>query len=399
MLVFKPLVSASVGFGGGYVIWTDYKRYPRMVEKYQRGSILPPFKQNHFEIKYVDRPGEEAKLKEVLKPEFTNQYYLVNGEVGCGKTRTMIHLTREMVATDGRKLEGAPIYVSGLQGKCFSDSLADAVDFRFDEHISFGAFMTYALKIKSFPKKDDHNKLLRVLDAIEDSAFMYTNKHGKPVVLIIDNAGKLEEHLPNSMRKLQEKAKLWADTNTVKVVFVTSEDHTEFVMQADHCNWSRAATPVTIGDLTREEAIQFLTSAGMLECDEASQQPTMSAQQAEYIYESIGGKMLHLVAFKYDCRQGVAMEKTLARLREKELEKFLQISGQPTLWKAIRQLKDAPGMQCKLGDFLKQNTKEDVIALTKAHVFKVERGTDNIYVRFESALTQAVTQEFYNQLK
>ena len=152
------------------------------------------------------------------------------------------------------------------------------------------------------------------------------------MVLILDNASKLDEQLPNTMRKLQEKAKLWADTNTVKLVFVTSEDHTEFVMQSSHSNWSRAATPLNIGDLSENEAVDFLTSPGVLDCDKNTE-PMMDVEAAKHIHRIVGGRMLHLVTFKHECKDGTPLAHTLKRLKEKETEKLLQVAGHPSMWK------------------------------------------------------------------
>ena len=40
---------------------------------------------------------------------------------------------------------------------------------------------------------------------------------GRPAVIVIDDTNHLATHVPGSLEKLQEKAKLWADTNIAKV--------------------------------------------------------------------------------------------------------------------------------------------------------------------------------------
>jgi len=44
---------------GCYVIYKDGTRYPRMMDTYARGNILPPMKENAFETVYFKRPGLE----------------------------------------------------------------------------------------------------------------------------------------------------------------------------------------------------------------------------------------------------------------------------------------------------------------------------------------------------
>lgn len=44
---------------GAYVIYKDRTRYPRMMDAYARGNILPPMAENNFETVYFSRPGLE----------------------------------------------------------------------------------------------------------------------------------------------------------------------------------------------------------------------------------------------------------------------------------------------------------------------------------------------------
>lgn len=73
------------------------------------------------------------------------------------------------------------------------------------------------MKVSSFPRQDSESRLTRVLDAIEESSFLYMQKYGRPVVLVIDGIENLAVSMPGALDKVMEKAKLWADTNTVKV--------------------------------------------------------------------------------------------------------------------------------------------------------------------------------------
>lgn len=119
----------------GYVFYKDYSRYERMTEVYSSGNILAPFAENPYEISYLHRSGIEKNLSNMLSNKFSNEFYLVNGEVGCGKTRTVVEMVRRMIETRGIKGEGAPIYIQVTQGTSFPETLASAVHFYFDEHI------------------------------------------------------------------------------------------------------------------------------------------------------------------------------------------------------------------------------------------------------------------------
>jgi hypothetical protein len=77
--------------------------------------------------------------------------------------------------------------------------------------------MDFVMRVSSFPRQDSESRLTRVLNAIEESSFKYMQETGRPVVLIIDGINTLNAAMPGALDKLMEKAKLWADANTVKV--------------------------------------------------------------------------------------------------------------------------------------------------------------------------------------
>ena len=194
--------SLTIVSGGGYVAYTDYRRYPRMIKAYSEGNILSPFKENHHETAYFPRPGIERRVQAVLEPSFSNSYYLITGEIGSGKSRTIVEVVRELRRTNGRRKHGAPIYVSAQQGRSFPDCLAAAVNFRFDEHISFSYFLDCMLKIRPLPRRDEPHKLERVLDGIEESAFAYCKQYGRPAVIVVDGIDRLARNMPDAIDKL-----------------------------------------------------------------------------------------------------------------------------------------------------------------------------------------------------
>jgi len=121
---------------------------------------------------------------------------MISGDVGTGKTRSVVEVIRSMMADEGRQGLGAPIYVLANQGNSFAETLADAVGFRFDEHISFRFFADFLMHLQSMPQRDDSNRLTRVLNAIEKSAFFYMQLHGRPAVIVIDSVDWLQKYMP-----------------------------------------------------------------------------------------------------------------------------------------------------------------------------------------------------------
>ena len=108
-----------------------------------------------------------------------------------------------MMADEGRRGLGAPIYVLANQGNSFAETLANTVGFRFDEHVSFRFFTRCLMRINSIPRRDDSNRLTRVLNAIEKSAFSYMQMYGRPAVIVIDSVDWLQKYMPATLDRLQ----------------------------------------------------------------------------------------------------------------------------------------------------------------------------------------------------
>jgi len=321
-------------------------------------------------------------------------YFLINGEVGTGKTRTIIELVRDMIDKEGRKKQGAPIYVLVTQGKSFPESLASAVKFKFNEHISFKFLFDFLLSIDSFPGQDDDSRLTRVMDAIETSSSMYMQDTGRPVVLVIDGVDNLPGQMPGALERLQEKAKLWADTNTVKVIFVNNDEETEEILQNNSSCWSRLATPINISDMSREDALKFLMMPKFMESPTAgSVESAMSQEIAEKIVNLVGGRIVHLISFKRDFVFGIPFDDTAEQLKEREREKFIHVSRTPAFWPVIGAIRTAPDKSIMLSKLIKLSSQDDVSSLARHDIIRYDREHVLLVVRFQSTLTESVVDE------
>jgi len=134
---------------------------------------------------------------------------LIAGDVGTGKTRSVVEVIRSMMADDGRRGLGAPIYVLANQGTSFAETLGAAVGFRFDEHISFRFFVSLVARINSMPRRDADNRLTRVMSAIEKSAFSYMQMYGRPAVIVIDSVDLLQKQAPKTLEYLMVSRRWW----------------------------------------------------------------------------------------------------------------------------------------------------------------------------------------------
>ncbi|ESN91777.1 hypothetical protein HELRODRAFT_165853 [Helobdella robusta] len=358
---------------GTYVVYKDYTRLLRMVNTYKCGNILPPLAENNFEVAYFSRPTEEKTISSILNNDFSNEYYLINGEVGVGKTRTMIEIVRQLIVTNGANKKGAPIYIHVSQGKSLPETLAAAVNFNFDEHISFSFFLDFVLRIESFPKKDNESKLIRVLDAIEESSFVYMLKTGKPVVIVIDGINNLVKQMPGALEKLQDKAKLWADANIVKVVFINNDEETEEILQKNSSSWSRAAKPIVFDDMSQEEALKFLIVDRLWETlveGSSNKDIVMTAKEAQTIVQLVGGRVLDLLIFKRDYSKGCPIAVISEHVKDREREKFIHVSRFPSTWYVISALRQAPNKSMKLSKLIKLTSQEDVYTLVRHNIIR-----------------------------
>ena len=381
---------------GSYVMYKDYRRYPRMMEHYSRGSILPPLDRNKYETIYFHREGLEGRLKEVLEPTFSNEYYLIKGEVGTGKSRVIVEVCKELIESRGSKKEGAPIYVLASQGKNFTDTLAKSVGFLFDEHINFRFFLDFILRINAMPSREDSHKLSRLLHAIEESAHRYAQENGRPVVIVIDGAGWLMKHSTGAamLDRIQEKAKLWADANIVKLVLVTNDEETEHILQNNPSQWSRSESPIFINDLDQIDAIKFLRTPLLENIEGTPMAVQMSESQSNQIYDLVGGRIQNLLVFKRDFLDEIPFDVTVRRMKQKEREKFLGVPNTQPLVKALIAISSAKDKNIFVSQMLNICTMEDLHLLLKKNIIKVQRTSKGGKVMLESKLTETIVQDF-----
>lgn len=377
---------------GSYILYKDKTRISRMKGAYENGSVLAPLDQNDCEVTYFRRPELEKRIRGVLRPKLTNEYYLIYGETGSGKTRTIVEIVRDMIKDEGKKHEGAPIYVQSVQGKTFPESLAKAVKFHFDEHVKFAFFLDFIMGIHSFPSRDDNKGLVRVLGAIETSAFSYMKQNGRPIVLVLDGVDGLNNSMPGALEKLQEKAKLWADANIAKVVFISNDEETISLLQKCSSNWSRAGAPIVFDDMTTQEAIEFLRFPYFME--NSKEPKIMSMEEAKKIAELVGGHIHHLIICKRNWISGISYEDTANDLKMREKEKFVSLSLNPALWKAVSKLRNAEKKRMFLSQLIKETSEAAVQSLAKKNIILYRRRKMGTTVHFQTRLTENVVEEF-----
>ena len=122
-MFFKPILKVLkkmsswrltllAAFGtSSYVSYTDQMRYARMVKIYKHGNLVCPFHDSTKENEYFPRPELEKQLRSMLQARNAGEYYFVRGEVGSGKSRSLVKVVRELMKTDGAKAKGTCIFM------------------------------------------------------------------------------------------------------------------------------------------------------------------------------------------------------------------------------------------------------------------------------------------------
>ncbi|CAG8738642.1 32918_t:CDS:2, partial [Racocetra persica] len=132
------------------------------------------------------------------------------------------------------------------------EAFGKAINFTFEESISF----TGQLMRKILGETNTNDKLKipeweRAMDAFKHASAVYKAKHNKPPVIVYDNISQLVHTNLEILNILQDDAKNNADDRKYIAVFVSSEGNVLRRMQSRHSSWSRAYTPIEIGDLSR----------------------------------------------------------------------------------------------------------------------------------------------------
>ncbi|CAG8608532.1 12308_t:CDS:2 [Dentiscutata erythropus] len=178
-------------------------------------------------------------------------YYNISGLYDVGKS-TLVHEAAKEVGC-------GVIYVDvPTNVEKFGDEFAKALNISFDKPIS----LTLALlrNICGIPLKSD----------------LFENLW-KPAVIIYDNVDRLALKNPNLLDVLQDDA----DVSEYIPLFVTSEGTVR--RMRGRSSWYRAALTFEIGDMTKDESMDYLVNKSEI-----------PLREAEQFYNLLGGRIEHL---------------------------------------------------------------------------------------------------------
>ncbi|KAI9765466.1 MAG: hypothetical protein M1839_005497 [Geoglossum umbratile] len=273
----------------GYVtrdLWiTDrYREYQRRSHQSDRDSAIyealkrgPSFSELVQDTLPRDALVSEAK-KLITPAKKSRGYSLVIGEHGTGKT-SLIQLTVNSL----KKPKGI-VYVM----------IPNTDEVNMNPTIVIDA-VKKALGWSSDLVLDSRNTsthIFEVLDTFSRVALRYRKAHQAIPVLIIDNANRLPQLL---LAQIQDFAKEASDSDIATVIFISSEGRIPRRMR-ERSAWSRVQRVFEIGDVSRDEALQYLR---LQDIDDKT---------AAQIYELVGGRMILLKSTARNIQTGVRID-------------------------------------------------------------------------------------------
>lgn len=245
-----------------------------IVKAFEEGSVQRGFTAAHDGVNRVERPDVEAQIELMLARN--EKYGIIIGEKGTGKSTAVLHFINKK-KTSPRGI----IYVDCPENaESFPSLLGSMVHYRPQADLE-GRVRRLASGMSKEEKDIDFGTDPSALfyrqglrDHLLSAAITFSDKHKRPVIIIIDSADRLAREQPRFLKKLQELAKTGANMKALTFVFVASDFHILSVMES-HGAYSRAAEPLEIGPISDSDAIAYLTKRyKVISEDEAKQAVT-----------------------------------------------------------------------------------------------------------------------------
>ncbi|CAG8568627.1 9594_t:CDS:2 [Gigaspora rosea] len=225
--------------------------------------------------KFVPRPEIVEHLKRIFNPMKINHF------IKCEVEHGVIYID---VPANFNKL---------------GEAFGKAINFTFEESISFtGQLMRKILGETNTNDKLKISEWERAMDAFKRASAVYKTKHNKPPVIIYDNLSRLVHINPEILDILQDDAKDNADDRKYIAVFVSNEGDVPRRISVTRSSWLRAEEPIEIGDLSREESLNYLINKRGIK---TVKEGKVDTTEAEKLFDLVGGRIVDLksIADKY----------------------------------------------------------------------------------------------------
>ncbi|CAD5121876.1 DgyrCDS10338 [Dimorphilus gyrociliatus] len=349
-------------------------------DKLKYGCLLN--NENDIVLPYQRRPKLEQRLCDVLSSSPTNLFYIVNGQKGTGKTRTIVELIKSRMSSDGN--ETWMLYVPVRSAKVFPKDLYFAFNLKLEWYLK--NLLNYTM----------NNILESILEDIEQATKEFNEQTGKLPVIVIDNFENLEEENEEFVRTLLLKANEWAIRNSIKVVFVSSSNYSSCLrlLENHQTLWKRSGSTLTIRDLTFEESFSYLNNPITIFDEDGNYKCKLKMDKSRIceIISLVGGRLEYLERFKKDWILGINFEETAQQLIEKENERLLIAYKTSEKWKIMIKIgKSKDGIF--LEDIHKEFSEEEIHNLLILGVLKLKKSNGKLKLKFDSRLSKRVFEE------
>ena len=318
-------------------------------------------------------------------------YTLIKGQHGCGKTTIL----KQALTKSGPGILYVPVDVDGDVSVSLYRSLK--VNMYCDGF--WPKFLSY-LKIPSSICLDDpQSRLKYALQILAQAAAEITQEEGYIPVVVFDNLSQILKQQDfngiQAVALLQDTAKEMSDKKLLIVVFAASDSSVPNLMRA-RSSISRLLTTIDIGDITDEQALDYLTCL----CDDASN------DEIATVVNLVGGRFVDLLnaANVIEIRKhGVneSLEKLLLDTL-KDLEKTL-LNALPTrvhtaVFKIVRGLLESSTGTLTVAEYasyVKELNQTDRQLIDTMNIFLINSPD----VMFHSRLTKHYFESLYKEEK
>ena len=231
-------------------------------------GFVPSKWTNNDNASIVPRPELDARLLALVRPTaVTSTYAVIVGEHGTGKSTAV----RKAARTRGTTQDGVNgvVYIEVAESRKFSVDLLSCLDAAVPTIDWLGGVRR---RVEATTKdevgvdltKEPLSTWLTVTGPLEAAAEEFRQAYKRPMTLVIDGVQKFVADDPLFLNKLQDFAKAAATTGNLQVVFVSS-DMSALEHMRRRSSWSRAAPALYIGDITDDEAVDFLVKERRLD--------------------------------------------------------------------------------------------------------------------------------------
>ncbi|KAK9844498.1 hypothetical protein WJX74_003264 [Apatococcus lobatus] len=255
--------------------------------------------------RFLARHKDTESIKRIFSPSpaaVHSLFYYISGPPGGGKSCLVQQAASEVP-------EGVVCVAAGSKPSQFGQDLANAMGLlealpnplmlAFDLLTSFGL---------ADSSREAKSQLDNTLEALTHAATRFQSKTGRPAVLVIDDASRLGRE--DFWEDMLETATQWANEGIIRTVFVSSDDALiQSISSRSRC--CRTGSYEVL-DVSNQEAAEFLQASGLKKPD------------AEEVVESVGGRLMSLVATCESLEQGATIPDIKAAWRADAEEQYQQ---------------------------------------------------------------------------